>query len=293
MIATACIRFDKTVQKATIKPLFREFWFYCTICGFNDHTLGHRRNITDNIAIIALYSPVLTFDENEPMKQTLKTSQAIKAQSVGSKEVESTRQGLFVALGSKDELQRYIGPLDYAYLIYHLTVLRLEKLRLNAFMNKSRGDGSRDSCNPREYDYNPLFDYIDNQMIQKDKLVRERVLLEIVQTINVDFLNLQKARRRYTEIDVVLYKHIQLMLVKFNSTNGTSRRLADSNLTGTFNVFSHMMWHPGVITTELDIVQKLSKTLEVNDSFADTPVLKISSYSLKVGVSPNVTMTSP
>ena len=92
MIATACIRFDKTVQKATIKPLFREFWFYCTICGFNDHTLGHRRNITDNIAIIALYSPVLTFDENEPMKQTLKTSQAIKAQSVGSKEVESTRQ---------------------------------------------------------------------------------------------------------------------------------------------------------------------------------------------------------
>ena len=47
---------------------------------------------------------------------------------------------------------------------------------------------------PREYDYNPLFDYIDNQMIQKDKLVRERVLLEIVQTINVDFLNLQKAK---------------------------------------------------------------------------------------------------
>ena len=149
MIATACIRFDKTVQKATIKPLFREFWFYCTICGFNDHTLGHRRNITDNIAIIALYSPVLTFDENEPMKQTLQTSQAIKAQSVGSKEVESTRQGLFVALGSKDELQRYINPLDYAYLIYHLTVLRLEKLRLNAFMNKSRdsrGHVADDSC---------------------------------------------------------------------------------------------------------------------------------------------------
>ena len=89
-------------------------------------------------------------------------------------------------------------------MIYHLTVLRLEKLRLNAFMNKSRAD---DSCNPREYDYNPLFDYIDNQMIQKDKLVRERVLLEIVQTINVDFLNLQKARLR--QVKYVFFRRVK------------------------------------------------------------------------------------
>ena len=49
----------------------------------------------------------------------------------------------------------------------------------------------------------------------------------------------------------------QLMWVKFNSRNERSRRIADQNLTATFNKFVHLMWHPGVIDIELDIVQKL------------------------------------
>ena len=43
-----------------------------------------------------------------------------------------------------------------------------------------------------------------------------------------------------------------------------------------------MMWHPGVIHSELELVDKLSMTLTVNDSFTDAPELNLGEYSLKV-----------
>jgi len=74
------------------------------------------------------------------------------------------------------------------------------------------------------------------------------------------------------------------MWVKFNSTNGTSRRIADQNLTATFNKFVHLMWHPGVIDIELEIVQKLSSTLQADDSFQETPELSIPDTKLTLKV---------
>ena len=59
-----------------------------------------------------------------------------------------------------------------------------------------------------------------------------------------------------------LFCHVQLMWVKFNSTNRTSRHIADKNKTETFNRFIHLMWHPGVIDIELDIVEMLGSTLQ-------------------------------
>ena len=82
------------------------------------------------IATVAKYSPLLVFDENEPMKQTLAQAAPIKQRPAS--EVESVRQGLMLALGSRDEMNRQLPQMDYSYLIYHLTVLRLERLRLAA-----------------------------------------------------------------------------------------------------------------------------------------------------------------
>ena len=48
---------------------------------------------------------------------------------VSNSELESIRQGLMLALGSRDEINRLFPIMDYSYLIYHLTVLRLERLR--------------------------------------------------------------------------------------------------------------------------------------------------------------------
>ena len=57
--------------QTSMRPLFRDFWFYCTIYGFNDNTLGYGSRVSESIGQVAKYSPVLIFDENEPMKQTL------------------------------------------------------------------------------------------------------------------------------------------------------------------------------------------------------------------------------
>ena len=260
--------------QASMKPLFRDFWFYCTIFGFNDATLGFGSKVNHSIGEVAKYSPVLTFDENEPMKQTLATSTPIKSHGqVASHELESIRQGLMLALGSRDEINRLLPAMDYSYLIYHLTVLRLERLRLTACC---AGQG--------KYDYEQVFGYIENQMIQRDKTVGKNctVLFEIVHTIHNDFLAKQKEKRQFGNVDEALFNDTQLMLVKFNSMQSSSRRLADWNLTATINLFPHMMWHPDVIHSELDLVNQLSQTLTVNDSFTDAPELSLGRFSLKV-----------
>jgi len=62
-----------------IVHLFRDFWFYSAVFGLSDSSLGWPDKVQKNIQNIARYSPILTFDENEPMKQTLQTNPALKA----------------------------------------------------------------------------------------------------------------------------------------------------------------------------------------------------------------------
>ena len=60
---------DWKAESSAIVHLFRDFWFYSTVFGLSDASLGWPDSLQKNIQNIARYSPVLTFDENEPMKQ--------------------------------------------------------------------------------------------------------------------------------------------------------------------------------------------------------------------------------
>merc|ERR1712050_215337 len=105
--------------------------------------------------------------------------------------------------------------MDYPHLIYHLAVLRLERLRLSALVTSSKN----------EYDYSNMFLYVENQMVLRSKGVRDQVLKEIALTLYREYLNMERDLGRSVDVDANLFKHVQLLWVKFNSTNGTSRRI--------------------------------------------------------------------
>ena len=158
--------------------LFRDFWFYSTVFGLSDSSLGWQTKLQKDVQNIARYSPILTFEENEPMKQTLEMNSALKGTQATSKDVEELRQGLISAIGAgnpKDlaDLERNISTMNYPFLIYHLAVLRLERLRLSALVTSAVND----------YDYANMFFYVENQMVNRSKGVRDQVLKEICLTI--------------------------------------------------------------------------------------------------------------
>ena len=81
--------------------LFKDFWFYATIFGLSDSSLGWPSELQNQIANIARFSPVLTFDDNQPVKQSLANHSALKDSNVTSKELEELRTGLLTTIGPK------------------------------------------------------------------------------------------------------------------------------------------------------------------------------------------------
>lgn len=106
---------------SAIVHLFRDFWFYAAVFGLSDSSLGWPDSLQRNIQNIARYSPILTFDENEPMKQSLQMNPALKATPTSSKDMEELKQGLIAAIGAGNiDLERNVATMDYPHLIYHL-----------------------------------------------------------------------------------------------------------------------------------------------------------------------------
>ncbi|CAG5099842.1 Oidioi.mRNA.OKI2018_I69.XSR.g16713.t1.cds [Oikopleura dioica] len=263
-------------QFFSLRNSMRDFWFYCAVFGFSDMSIGWPDEQRADIMAIAKRSPTLSFLTNEPVKQTLENNPALKKGSSGStiKEVQDLKLALNHSIGSRDiQLDGEIKALDYFNVLYHIAVLHIERLRLASYL----------VTEPTAYEYRELFTYIENQMVQRSKQAKDKILKEILITIFREYLSSIREFARTINIDICLVEKVQLLLVKFNSTNSTSRYVADSNLLATFNYFEHLVWQPAVIETELDIVQQLSFSLEdAEESFAEAHELSIPSIKMSL-----------
>jgi len=263
-------------QVSSLRNSMRDFWFYCAVFGFSDMSIGWPEKFRTNIMVIAKRSPTLSFLANEPVKQTLENNPALKKGSAGSsiKEVQDLKLALSHSIGSRDmQLDGEIKSLDYVNVLYHIAVLHIERLRLASYL----------ASDPKGYEYQELFTYIENQMVQRSKQAKDKILKEILITIYREYLSAIRDFAQTVNIDTCLVEKVQLLLIKFNSTNSTSRYIADSNLLVTFNYFEHLVWQPAIIETELDIVQQLSFSLEdAEDSFQEAHELSIPSVNISL-----------
>ena len=90
--------------------------------------------------------------------------------------------------------------MDYPHLIYHLAVLRLERLRLAAQVNPNS------NC----YDFGHMFLYVENKMVQRSKGIKDTVLKEIVLSIYRQFLDMQRDLGRSQDVDPRYIVYISL-----------------------------------------------------------------------------------
>jgi hypothetical protein len=65
-----------------------------------------------------------------------------------------------------------------------------------------------------DYDYSVVFLYIENQMVQRSKGVKDHVLKEIALTIYREYLAMQRDLGRSVDVDASLFRHVQFWVKK-------------------------------------------------------------------------------
>ncbi|VDL65076.1 unnamed protein product, partial [Nippostrongylus brasiliensis] len=158
-IATLLKRMSPISQPSTrLRNLFRDFWFYCTVLGFDVEYSGlWPEDWYNAVCVIATKSPVLIAHEN--LRSELIDNAAIRSDAISpvesKNELQEFRNTVCGVLNHQADVVPIVNRMDFAQCTYLLSVLRMEKMRVIHAEHKEA---------PHEF-----FKYLEDKTIRKDK----------------------------------------------------------------------------------------------------------------------------
>ncbi|KAL8613207.1 hypothetical protein ACOMHN_043016 [Nucella lapillus] len=258
----------KNPNNRRLHKLFRDFWQYSVVMGFTDEDSGlWPHEWYNGVCVISTKSPLLL--SKEAIRKELLYNAALRNDSVAPGELLELRANIIAQLDHSAEASTVINRLTFSQCTYILSVYRLETLRITY------------STDPQAF--HGLFKYLKNDMLIKDK----DDMWICVQALSYKgfetFLDITAAKPRTEEREREIDCHAQYLLIQFNHTNKSIRRVADKFLSLLVERFPHLLWSGTVLRTMLDILQVLSKSLEM-DPHDDVPKLPVpgTQYYLRV-----------
>ncbi|KAI5696349.1 hypothetical protein M8J75_011820 [Diaphorina citri] len=247
--------------KPRLHKLFRDFWLYCVLMGFTCESGLWPSEWTEGVKEIAAKSPyyVSQTSSRSEMRE-LQYSAAVRNDSVSLPQLQELKSQILQLLDHPPpDVVTSIQKLSFAQSTYLLSVYWLETLRVQ---------------NSPQPSLHPIFEYLLDQSIQKDKSGIWQCISSVGQRVFTLFLDVMTHKSRDEAREAELESHAQFLLVHFNHINKQIRRLADKWLSGLVDKFPHLLWNCKVLWTMLDILQVLAYSLEL-DPNEETPTLTI------------------
>ncbi|VDN02816.1 unnamed protein product [Thelazia callipaeda] len=230
-----------------LRNLFRDFWFYCTLLGFNVARIGlWPEEWYEAACEIACKSPVLT--PQESLRAELAANATVKNNDVISAELQEIRATILSEISSAPEIAVVVNKLEFAHCIYLLSVFRMEFMR--ALHSEEPGA------------VHSIFQYLEDKSIRKDKDGIWTCLLTAARTIFSKYLKVTSDRSLDSARERQLELHAQFLLVMFNHHLKEVRKCADTCLTNLIGSFPHLLWNGNVINVVLQVLETLSYNLE-------------------------------
>uniref|UniRef100_A0AC35TLJ8 1-phosphatidylinositol 4-kinase n=1 Tax=Rhabditophanes sp. KR3021 TaxID=114890 RepID=A0AC35TLJ8_9BILA len=259
---------DKPNQK--LKNLFREFWCYCTVLGFDVKTAKlWPEEWFEAVCEISKKSPI--FIANENLKTELIDNVGISALPISAAELEELKQTICCELKQETEIITIVKNMDFTHLIYLLSVIRMEKMRVM-----------------HSEDVNAVhlfFQYIQNPAVKNDKSGMWLCLRVAAQVIFEEYLvlavALQASECDSEELERNLVYHTRFFLLQFNHHMKEVRMVGDWCFTKLVNAFPKLLWNGDILYTELKLIQSLSTNLE-NDPDCKVIFLEVETLPWKI-----------
>uniref|UniRef100_A0AC34RIU1 1-phosphatidylinositol 4-kinase n=1 Tax=Panagrolaimus sp. JU765 TaxID=591449 RepID=A0AC34RIU1_9BILA len=247
-----------------LRNLFRDFWFYCSVLGFDVSYSGlWPEEWYTTVCMIASRSPVLVANEN--LKSELIDNAAIRMSGITPLEIQELRNTVCQELNQSADVVALVNRMDVAQCLYLLSVCRMEKMRV---LHSDHPDAIHCS-----------FKYLEDRAIRKDKSGVWQCILTAAIIIFDEYL--VHAKNRFAagiDLENHLVNHCQFFLVQFGNNIREIRRCADMCLSKLTCTFPFLLWNGDVIFTALHMLQTLTKNLESDPdcvesvlSFKDLP----------------------
>ncbi|KIH57605.1 phosphoinositide 3-kinase family, accessory domain protein [Ancylostoma duodenale] len=246
-IATLLKRMQPISHPSTrLRNLFRDFWFYCTVLGFDVEYSGlWPEDWYNAVCVIATKSPVLIAQEN--LRSELIDNAAIRSDAISPNELQEFRNTVCGVLNHPAEVVPIVNRMDFAQCTYLLSVLRMEKMRVIHAEHKEA--------------LHEFFKYLEDKTIRKDKGGMWICLLSGATVVFEAYLEAYKKNRTNDFSEPALEYHAQFLLVQFNHNLKEVRRCADACLSRLVDKFPYLLWNGRVLTTALRLLQALQLNL--------------------------------
>uniref|UniRef100_A0A7E4V1C1 1-phosphatidylinositol 4-kinase n=1 Tax=Panagrellus redivivus TaxID=6233 RepID=A0A7E4V1C1_PANRE len=248
-ISAAMSRLEPITNPSTkLRNLFRDFWFYCSVLGFDVAYSGlWPEDWYTAVCHIACKSPVLIANEN--LKSELIDNAAIRF-SGDAMEIQALRTTLCQEFYAQDASNiTQINRMDMTQCLYLISVFRMETMRV------------KHSQSPEAV--HCIFKYLEDRAIRKDKSGIWHCFL--TGAVNIFDEYLKHAKKHYAsdkKVEKHLVFHAQFCLVQFGHNLREIRRCADTCLSKLTCSFPFLLWNGKVISTALKILQRFSYNLE-------------------------------
>ncbi|CAB3403701.1 unnamed protein product [Caenorhabditis bovis] len=250
-IASLLKRMKPILQPSNrLKSLFRDFWFYCTVLGFDVESSSLWPEEWYNaVCETATKTPVLVASEN--LRSELIDNAAIRNDSISPQELQEMRNTVLSELKHAPEVVPLVNRMDFANCTYLLSILRMETMRV---MHTNQIDA-----------FQSYFRYLEDKTIRKDKSGIWTCLLAAAPNIFNSYIwTLKKKRDCDEETESALIYHAQFLLFKFNHNLREVRKCADVCLSQLVERFPYLLWNNAVLSTMLRLLQELQKNLQTD-----------------------------
>ena len=242
-----------TNPKPKLHKLFRDFWLYCVVMGFTTNNSLWPVEWFQHVRSIASKSPLI--NKSQHLKSELLYNTAIRNEAVSLPELTEIRNQILNDLDSNSsnnsEVFGIVNKMGSTQCTFLLSVCRLEVFRIQNLI---------DGRSPQLV----IFQYLEDSTIEKDKDGMWICMAHVANKVFKVLLQVMENKPKNKARDEELEDYAIFLLIKFNHRDKKIRRVADKYLSNLVDKFPHLLWSYKVLTTMLEILNVLGKSLKLD-----------------------------
>lgn len=242
-----------TNPKPKLHKLFRDFWLYCVVMGFTANNSLWPVEWFHHVRSIAAKSPLI--NKSQHLKSELLYNTAIRNEAVSMPELTEIRNQVLKDLdansSNNSEAFTIVNKMGFSQCTFLLSVCRLEVFRIQNLT---------DNRSPSLV----IFEYLEDATIERDKDGMWVCMMHVANKVFKVLLQVMENKPKNKARDEELEDYAIFLLIKFNHRDKKIRRVADKYLSNLVDKFPHLLWSYKVLTTMLEILNVLGKSLKLD-----------------------------